>query len=113
MLDILKKECYNFLVMNIQNRPTPAQKNEIETIVNALEAHFKPLRTKEVDYYVYLHYGEDLSHPGEMTLSFAFSSFTNGQCKLLRSLICSTHKTSADRFLHYIRETAKEMGIQA
>ena len=98
--------------MNIQNRPTPAQKNEIETIVNALEAHFKPLRTKEVDYYVYLHYGEDLSHPGEMTLSFAFSSFTNGQCKLLRSLICSTHKTSADRFLHYIRETAKEMGIQ-
>ena len=98
--------------MNTQNHPTPAQINEIETIINALEAHFKPLKTKEVDYCVYLHYGEDLSHPGEMSLSFAFSSFTNGQCKLLRSLRCSTYYTSSDRFLHYISKTAKEMGIQ-
>ena len=98
--------------MSIQNRPTQAQKNEIESIVNALEAHFKPLRTKELEHYVYLRYGEDTKHPGEMTLNFYVSSFTNGQCKYFRHLMCSTYHTSADRFLDFIRKTAKELGIQ-
>ena len=97
--------------MNKQNHPTLAQNEEMNKIVKALEAHFETLRTDDMHYHILLSQCDDDNNPGDLSLVFVISTFTNGKCDIKHWVHYSTAYTPASSFLRYISMTAKEYGV--